>query len=311
MRRLKEFEPGVNLFRLFRHYTSMGVMWGDSDVIVRGLNYVQPLSDTEGMGITFCVSGDSETLAKSKAKMVFLPYYEGRSSSPKRPAIEPPSGVMYITCSARDVKALFAGFVREVLMEDYTPVFQHIEGTLGRQIGPNVHIEEGAEIGDDVVLEGNIYVHANVRIGDHVYVKANTVIGGAGFGFVKSRAGHQYPFPQIGNTIIEDYVMVGSNTCIDRGALGDTVLRRGCRVDNLVHIAHNVEIGENSLVIAGAMVAGSVKIGRGTTIAPQASIRNGLTVGHNCLVGMHSCVVKDVSDDTVVAGVPAREFPKK
>ena len=117
------------------------------------------------------------------------------------------------------------------------------------------------------------------------------------------------PFPHLGRVVLEDGVTVGANTCIDRGALGETRVGARTRVDNLVHIAHNVRIGADCAVIAHAMIAGGVVVGDGAWIAPAAAVRNQRSVGAGALVGMGAVVVRDVAPGATVAGNPARERP--
>ncbi|MES2800554.1 MAG: UDP-3-O-(3-hydroxymyristoyl)glucosamine N-acyltransferase [Bacteroidota bacterium] len=178
-------------------------------------------------------------------------------------------------------------------------------------IASGVVIEEGVEIGTNCCIEPNVFIQANTLIGNNVHIKANAVIGGNGFGYVQDANKVYQHVPHFGRVIIEDDVHIGANTCIDRGSLSDTILRKGVKIDNLVHIAHNVEIGENSLVIANSMIAGSVRIGKNCWIAPSASIKNGLTIGDNVVVGLASLVLKSVEENTTVAGVPAKTLHKK
>jgi UDP-3-O-[3-hydroxymyristoyl] glucosamine N-acyltransferase len=177
-------------------------------------------------------------------------------------------------------------------------------------IHSGVVISADVVIGDHCLIEPNVYIHPGTEIGHNVIIKANSVIGGNGFGYVKSADGRYEHVPHFGRVRIEDDVHIGSNTCIDRGSLSDTIIKKGVKIDNLVHIAHNVEIGEDTLVIACAMIAGSVKIGANAWIAPAASIKNGITVGSGSVVGMSSLVLKPVADNTTVAGVPAKELGK-
>jgi UDP-3-O-[3-hydroxymyristoyl] glucosamine N-acyltransferase len=174
------------------------------------------------------------------------------------------------------------------------------------RIGPNVVIEEDVEIDDGCTIEANTVIKKGTRLGKNVRIKSCSVIGGVGFGYDKGDDETAYQFlPHFGRVIIEDDVDIGSNTCIDRGSLSDTIIRKGVKIDNLVHIAHNVQIGENSLVIACSMIAGSVTIGDNCWIAPGASIRNGLTIGNNSTVGLGSVLTNDLGDSATVLGVPA------
>ncbi len=206
--------------------------------------------------------------------------------------------------SARDalVKFIFTKKMwQDGLIENYQPPLIKEFQEKG------VFVEEGAIIDSSAILEPGVYIHAGVTIGKNVIIETGAVIGGCGFGYIRDPETNElWQFPQIGGVIIEDNVQIGNNTAVDRGALKNTILHKNCKIDNLVHIAHNVEVGENSMVIAGAMIAGSVKIGENSQIAPQTSIMNQITIGCNTLIGMHSCVTKNIPDNTVAYGVPAK-----
>ncbi len=175
-------------------------------------------------------------------------------------------------------------------------------------IGPNVVIEEGVIIGSKVIVGANTVIKSGTIIHDNVIIGSNCTIGGVGFGYEPNEDGLYELIPHIGNVILHDSVEIGNNTCIDRAVIGSTILEKEVKVDNLVHIAHGVHIGENSLIIAHAMIAGSVKIGKNSWIAPCASIKQKLVVGNNALIGMGSVVLKNVGDQDVVAGVPAKKI---
>jgi UDP-3-O-[3-hydroxymyristoyl] glucosamine N-acyltransferase len=178
-------------------------------------------------------------------------------------------------------------------------------------IGNNVVIEKGVVIGTHVIIQHNTVIKANTVIGNNVTIGSNCTIGGVGFGYEKNEAGQYVLIPHIGNVLLEDNVEIGNNVCIDRAVLESTILHKNVKVDNLVHIAHGVEIGANSLIIANAMIAGSVKIGENTWIAPSSSIIQKTTIGDDVIVGLGSVVLKNVEDGSVVAGVPARKIEKK
>ena len=132
------------------------------------------------------------------------------------------------------------------------------------------------------------------------------MLGGDGFGYVKNEATQEYElFPHLGGVVIEDHVHIGNNTCIDRGSLKDTIIHQGVKIDNLVHIAHNVTVGKNSLIIACSMIAGSVVIGENCWVAPSSSVRNGIYIGDNTTIGLGSVVTKSVGADETIAGNPA------
>ncbi len=178
-------------------------------------------------------------------------------------------------------------------------------------IGQNVVIEHGSKIGKHVTIGANTVIKSNTVIGDCCSIGSNCTIGGVGFGYEMNEEGAYELMPHIGNVVLENNVEIGNNVCIDRAVMGSTLLHEHVKVDNLVHIAHGVEIGKNSLVIAHAMIAGSVKIGENVWVSPSSSIRQKLSVEDNALVGMGSVVVKNVKENTIVAGNPAKEFEKK
>lgn len=175
-------------------------------------------------------------------------------------------------------------------------------------IGANVVIEENVIIGKYVSIGHNTVIKHGTVIQNNVKIGSNNTIGGVGFGYEPNEEGEYELIPHVGNVLIEDFVEIGNNTCIDRAVLGSTKLSRNVKVDNLVHIAHGVQVGENSLVIANAMVAGSVHIGKNVWIAPSSSIRQKLTIADDSIVGMGSVVVKNVGMGDVVAGVPAKKI---
>lgn len=175
-------------------------------------------------------------------------------------------------------------------------------------IGANVVIEENVIIGKYVSIGHNTVIKNGTIIQNNVKIGSNNTIGGVGFGYEPNEEGEYELIPHVGNVLIEDFVEIGNNTCIDRAVLGSTKLSRNVKVDNLVHIAHGVQVGENSLVIANAMVAGSVIIGKNVWIAPSSSIRQKLTIADDSVVGMGSVVVKNVGKGDVVAGVPAKKI---
>jgi len=190
----------------------------------------------------------------------------------------------------------------------------HPEAILGKDIyiGPNCFIGK-VEIGDNTIIMGNNCILDKTIIGRNVVINPGTVIGSEGFGYSRDENKILHKFPHFGGVIIEDDVEIGANTCIDRGTLGNTIIRKGTKIDNLVHVAHNVEIGEHCLIIANSMLGGSIKIGAYSWVAPSASIINGISIGQNVTIGMGAVVVKSVPDGQTVAGVPARpldEFVK-
>lgn len=168
------------------------------------------------------------------------------------------------------------------------------------------------------VVEGQ--VHVSSRVGPHCYIGPGVVIGANcvigpgvcigqdGFGYEEGPEGRWNRKPQAAGVVIADDVHIGANTCIDRGSYRNTQIGRGTRIDNLVHIAHNVRIGEDCLIIALSMIAGSAVIGDRAYVAPCSAIRDHREVGEGATVGLGAVVVKDVEPGETVAGVPAKVF---
>lgn len=175
-------------------------------------------------------------------------------------------------------------------------------------IKPGVVVEKDCEIGDGTSIDSNTVIKRKTIIGRGVKIGANNTIGGEGFGYEKNEAGQFEFIPHIGNVVIEDGVEIGNNTTIDRGVLGRTWIRKNAKIDNLVHIAHGVEIGENSLIIANAMIAGSVVIGQNVWVAPSSSVLNKLRVEDDAVVGMGAVVLKNIPEGQTVVGNPAKDI---
>jgi len=167
-------------------------------------------------------------------------------------------------------------------------------------------VGSGCRIGARVCIGANAVLGEGIIIGDDVVVGPGTVIGHVGFGYAREPDGTPVLLPHTGTVRIGDRVEIGANTAIDRGTIDDTVIEDDAKVDNLVHIAHNCRIRRGAFVIATAILCGGVDVGEGAWIAPNAAVREQLSVGDGAVVGLSATVVRDVEPETVVAGSPAR-----
>lgn len=173
-------------------------------------------------------------------------------------------------------------------------------------IGPGVYVGQGAVIGSDCEIHANVVIEYGTQIGNRVMIHGGTVIGSDGFGFVTTKEGH-YKLPQLGRVVIEDDVEIGANVTIDRGAIGDTRIGKGTKIDNLVHLAHNVEVGPESLLVGQCGIAGSTKIGKRVTLAGQSGVYGHLTIGDNVTLAARGVITNDTDDGAFLSGHPAIE----
>ncbi len=287
---------------------------GDPTVIVTG---VAAIHDADSGQITFVAN----------------PKYASALAATRAAAVIVSAAVPGLTAAqlvVRDPYYAFCLVVRHFHVEDYRPsgVSPRAQiGTgvrLGRDLSiyPNVTVDDAAVIGDrvtlypgvfvgrdstvgdDSILYANVVVRERVTIGRRVIINAGSVIGSDGFGFA-THGGQHHKIPQIGTVEIEDDVELGANVTVDRAALGRTRIGRGTKVDNLVQIAHSVEIGEHCLIVAQVGIAGSAHIGNGVTIAAQAGVAGHIEIGDRTVLGGRAGVTKDTPSGQVVSGFPA------
>lgn len=173
------------------------------------------------------------------------------------------------------------------------------------QIYPHVYVGDNVRLGDNVQLFPGVKIYEQCEIGDNVTIHAGSVIGADGFGFAPDDKGAYHKIPQIGNVRIESDVEIGANTCIDRATMGSTVIRRGVKLDNLIQIGHNVQIGENTVSSAQTGIAGTSRVGRNCFLAGQVGIADHVNVGDFVKIGSKSGLDKDVPDGEVRFGYPA------
>ena len=184
------------------------------------------------------------------------------------------------------------------------------------QIGDNVKIYPNVYVGDNVTIADNTIIYSGVKIyrdtiiGKHCIIHSGTVVGSDGFGFAPQTDGTYKAIPQLGNVVIEENVSIGANTTVDRATMGSTIIRKGVKLDNLIQIGHNVEIGENTVIAAQTGVSGSVKIGKNCIIAGQVGFAGHLEISDNTRIGAQSGIARSIkeSSNTIFQGSPAFDY---
>lgn len=197
---------------------------------------------------------------------------------------------------------------------DSATVAAHVSIGKHVRIGEDTVIAEGAVIRNDVTIGNNTLIYPNVTIldraivGDKVIIHSGTTIGSDGFGFAPVEGSYE-KIPQVGSVVIEDDVEIGANSCIDRGTIGATLIRRGAKLDNLIQVAHNVEVGEDTVVAAQSGISGSTVVGNNVIIAGQVGLVGHITIGDRVTIGAQSGVSKDLQGEgKMFRGSPAREI---
>jgi len=168
-----------------------------------------------------------------------------------------------------------------------------------------VYIGDNCSIGEDCLIYPNVTIYHGTKIGKNCIIHSGAVIGSDGYGFAHTKDGRHIKFYQLGNTILEDDIEVGANTTIDRGAIKDTIIKRGTKIDNLVQIGHNCEIGENCLIVAQNGLAGSSKLGRNIVLGGQSAVAGHLEIGDFAQFAGRSAVTKSLEGGKIYAGAPA------
>lgn len=173
------------------------------------------------------------------------------------------------------------------------------------KIYPNVYLGDNVSIGDNTILFTGAKIYSETVVGKFCIIHSGVVIGADGFGFTPNESGEYKKVPQTGNVVIEDYVDIGAGTTIDRATLGSTVIKKGVKLDNQIQIAHNVTIGENTVIAAQTGVAGSTKIGKNCMIGGQVGIAGHIVIGNNVKVQAQSGIGRNVKDNETIQGSPA------
>lgn len=195
-------------------------------------------------------------------------------------------------------------------IEDFVFIEDGVKIGKNTTIMPFVYIGENSIIGDNCLIYPSVTIREKSVIGNGVIVHAGSVIGSDGFGYAHTKNGRHMKIPQIGNVVIEDDVEIGANVAIDRAALDSTIIRKGAKIDNLVQIAHNVEIGENTIVIAQTGISGSTKIGKNVILAGQTGIAGHLKVADGVIITAKSGVGSSIKKPGIYSGIPVYEHSK-
>lgn len=226
-----------------------------------------------------------------------LQMYE--SMRPRPTGIEQPS---YIDQSATIGENLYLG------------AFAYIgkNAKIGKNVSiyPHAYIGNGVTIGDNTTINSGVKIYHDCHIGANCIIHASTVIGADGFGFAPTADGSYKKVPQIGNVVIEDNVEIGANTCIDRATMGSTKICQGAKLDNLIQIAHNVVVGQNTVIASQTGVAGSTKIGERCVFGGQVGLAGHITIGDNVQIAAQSGIGSNTKNDVILRGSPAFEFNK-
>ena len=196
----------------------------------------------------------------------------------------------------------------EVYIGAFTVVGENSSIGAHSKIYPQVYIGNNVTIGEHTIIHPGVKIYQGCRIGSHVIIHSGTVIGSDGFGFAPQADGTYRKIPQIGNVVVEDHVEIGSNSTIDRATIGSTIIRSGAKLDNLIQIAHNVEIGQYTVIAAQAGISGSTKVGRQVQIGGQAGVVGHITIEDGARINAQSGVSKSVRKGEAVTGSPAFNY---
>lgn len=218
------------------------------------------------------------------------------SAKPKKKGIDPLAFVSPSAKVGEDVYiGAFAYIGENAVIGDDTKIY------------PHAYVGDNVKIGENATLYQHVSVYAECRVGNNCILHSGCVIGADGFGFAPTENGYE-KIPQIGNVVLEDDVEIGANTCIDRATMGSTIVHKGAKIDNLVQIAHNDEIGSNTVIAAQTGVAGSTKIGEWCMFGGQVGVAGHITVGNKVNVGAQTGVNSHVEGNQTIMGYPAMSY---
>ncbi|MEA3485729.1 MAG: UDP-3-O-(3-hydroxymyristoyl)glucosamine N-acyltransferase [Candidatus Aerophobetes bacterium] len=279
--------------------------------------------------------GSAEDAKEGQITFAVSDKFLNKASESQASAVLVPSGIKEFPKPVIQVKNPRLAFAK--VLELFAPQAQRFSGVhptaiIGRNVkigkdvvtGPyvvignetklndNVYLSTGVYLGNRVIIGKDSFIHPRVSIldgtviGKKVIIHSGAVIGSDGFGFIRKEDGSYHKIPQIGRVVIGDEVEIGANVTIDRATVGETRIGAGCKIDNLVHIAHNVTLGKNVIIVALVGVSGSSTLGDGVVLAGQAGVTEHVKIGDNVIVAAKSGVTKDIPPNSFVSGFPAR-----
>ena len=253
------------------------------------------------------VNADFQAQKEISATLIRVPNaYESfaallRVYEPSKPRKSGLSELASISESASLGKDLYVGA--------FTVVSDHASIGDGVQLYPQVYVGDGVKIGEGSILHPGVKVYEGCEIGSHCVIHAGAIIGADGFGFAPNQDNNYEKVPQVGKVIVEDHVEIGANTTVDRATMGATILRKGVKLDNLIMIAHNVEVGENTVIAGQSGISGSTKVGKNCMFGGQVGLIGHITIAPGVKIAAQSGITKDIKQEgIVVQGSPAFEF---
>ena len=201
-----------------------------------------------------------------------------------------------------------ASYPDDIYLGAFSYLGENVTVGANAKIYPNVYIGDNVTLGDNVIVFAGAKIYSETIIGNNCVIHSGVIVGADGFGFTPNEIGEYTKVPQTGNVIIADNVDVGAGTTIDRATLGSTVIKKGVKLDNQIQIAHNVEIGENTVIAAQTGIAGSTKIGKNCQIGGQVGIVGHITIGDNVRIQAQSGIGRNVKDNETLQGSPALNY---
>ena len=293
---------------------------GDKEIVIKGLSgikeaeesdltfvanpkYLPLMEETKASGII--VSRDIEFSGKPLIRVENPDMAFARTVSLFAPETVHPKGIHPDARIGKNVK-----LGKDVALSAYVVIEDNVEIGDKTIIYAGVYIGHDTRIGADTLIYPHVTIKERVNIGNRVIIHSGTVIASDGFGFSTVRGVH-HKIPQIGTVVIEDDVEIGANVTIDRARFDKTLIKKGTKIDNLVQIAHNVTIGEHSIIVAQTGISGSVEIGKGVILAGQSGVIGHVRVGDNVIAAARTGITKSIPDNALISGFPAKVHKKE